>query len=241
MREGEAAFPCGLIRPEGAYGGGEDALWLAAFAGAGTRAAKGSLIDIGTGCGTVALACLLREEAMSAWTGVGLDMDAELVAAATENARRLGLDERFRADVADVTRQENLVLWRRQATGKRGFDLVLANPPWRLEDQGRLPPSPARRRALFGTRTTLPAFAAAAAFLLRPGGRYACIVGASRLADACTALHTASLTPRRLRCIHPEPGAPAILALLEAVREHGGGSAREGILDVETPIFVRTA
>ncbi len=196
---------------------------------------------MGTGCGTVALACLLRERAMSAWTGVGLDLDAELVAAATENAHRLGLDDRFRAGVADITRQEELVLWRKQAHGKAGFDLALANPPWRLEDQGRLPPSPARRRALFGTRTTLPAFAAAAAFLLRPGGRYACIVGASRLADAFAALRTVSLTPRRLRCIHPKPGAPAILALLEAVREQGNVSAREGLLDVETPFLVRAS
>lgn len=223
-------------------------MWLADFARAGVADRRaGRFVDLGVGCGTAALAFLLAGGAGDAWTGSGLDVDPALVAAAESNARRLGYAERFRAAVVDLRDPAALDAWRRGEAGPdgqggprggtgRGCDLVLSNPPWRLEGRGRVPPSPARRRALFGTPETLPAFSRAAASLLAPGGRFACIVGAERLADCCAALRTAALTPRRLRCVHAHHGAPAMLALLEAIRER---PAREGLLAVEAPLFVR--
>lgn len=232
----EPTFPTGLARPEGAYKGGADALWLADFARAGVAGRRaGRFVDLGVGCGTAALAFLLAGGEGDAWTGSGLDSDPALVAAAQSNACRLGYAERFRAAVVDLRDPAAVETWRRgEAAG--GYDLVLSNPPWRLEGRGRVPPSPARRRALFGTPETLPAFIRAAASLLAPGGRFACIVGAERLADCCAALWAAALTPRRLRCVHARPDAPAMLALLEAVRER---PAREGLLAVEAPLVVR--
>lgn len=245
-----AAFPAGLVRPEGAYRGGSDALWLADFARAGTGGRRaGRFVDLGAGCGTVSLAFLLAGGEGDAWTGCGLDIEPDLVAAARSNACRLGYAERFCAAVVDLCDPAAVDAWRWGGAGDLsygsegsggaggGCDLVLSNPPWRLEGRGRVPPSAARRRALFGTPETLPAFARAGASLLAPGGRFACIVGAERLADCCAALRSAGLTLRRLRCVHAHPGAPAMLALLEAARER---PAREGLLAVEAPLFVRS-
>lgn len=233
------ALHAGLARPEGAYGGGADALWLADFARVAVAGRRtGRFVDLGVGCGTAGLAFLLAGGEGDVWIGSGLDIDPDLVASAEGNARRLGYGERFRSAVADVTDPEALELWRRgaQGPGAGGCDLVLSNPPWRLEGQGRVPPSPARRRALFGTPDTLPAFARAAALLLAPGGRFVCIVGAARIADGAVALSAAGLTPRRLRCVHPRADAPAMLALFEAVRE---SPPRAGLLAVDAPLIVR--
>lgn len=233
------AFPAGLIRPEGAYRGGADAVWLADFARAAVAGRRtGRFVDLGVGCGTAGLAFLQAGGEGDAWIGSGLDIDPDLVAAAESNARLLGHAGRFRSAVVDVTDPEALALWRRGAhdPAAGGFDLVLSNPPWRLEGQGRVPPSPARRRALFGTPGTLPAFARAAALLLAPGGRFACVVGAARIADCAVALAAAGLTPRRLRCIHPRADAPAMLALFEAFREN---PPRAGLLAVDAPLIVR--
>lgn len=239
-------FPRGLEQPQGAYRSGADALWLADFVAFPPDTAKGGVfVDLGTGCGMAAFALLLRYEGEDAGgrrgaapRGAGIEIDGELAEAARRNALSLGLDRRMRVFVGDVGDQ-GLVQGVRAAHG--ACDLALANPPWRLLGQGREPPSPRRGRALFGTPETLPAFAASACLLLRPGGRFAWVVGAARLADAIAALASAGLTPRRLRCIHAHAGAPAMLALIESVKKGQGGRrvATPPPLHVEAPLFVR--
>lgn len=203
--DARARFPRGLTQPPGAFRCSEDALLLARFT---LRGVSGSgpwrFADLGTGCGVAALALLL--EASEA-TGLGVEIDPELTAAANSNAARLGLAGRFAAHCAD------LADWPPEPAA---FDRVICNPPWRLEGAGKVPPSPARRRALFGTAETLPLFARAAARLLRPGGRAVAVVGAARLPDMLAAFSAANLAPCRLCCVHPRPDRAAVFALVEA-------------------------
>lgn len=93
-----AHFPRGLHQPAGCFRFSADALLLASFAGG---ASARSFADLGTGCGVVGLALLLRYPRLS---GMGIEQDATLVDAARTNAQRLGLSARFTAHHADLTR-----------------------------------------------------------------------------------------------------------------------------------------
>ncbi|MEG2005461.1 MAG: hypothetical protein RR014_05430, partial [Bilophila sp.] len=102
-----ARFPRGLEQPEGSFRFSMDALLLAAFAaqeqGAFAAEEQGAFAtqekedarpqttfaDLGTGCGVVGLALLLRQKGH----GIGLDLDADLVLAAQRNAAHLGFSD----------------------------------------------------------------------------------------------------------------------------------------------------
>lgn len=192
MNKAREIFPCGLEQPAGSFRFSQDALVLADFAAAhleGTRVA-----DVGAGCGVVGLALMLR-------CGValcGVDNAEVLVAAARNNAEKLGFEGQYQGICLDVLNQRAL-----KESGLGGsFDVVVTNPPWRLEKGGRLSGSALRRAALFGNREVLPGFVAAARFLLREKGNLFLLAGVERLADTFAALAAQRLQPIRLRFVH---------------------------------------
>ncbi len=82
----------------------------------GGRAEPWRVLDLGTGSGCLLLALLAE---LPNATGLGVDASAGAIAAATENARRLGLAGRARLAVGD---------WTRGIEGR--FDAIVANPPY---------------------------------------------------------------------------------------------------------------
>jgi len=214
-------FPRGLIQPEGSFRFSADALLLAAFA-SGEKARRAA--DLGTGCGVVAFGLALRFQDLHC---TGLDKEAALIEAARANARALGLGERVafaRVDVADQALSACL--------GHGSCDLVTANPPYRVVGTGRRIRSPVRQRALEAPQGSLADFARAAGFLLRHHGFFACVFLPARLGEVFAALRSARLEPRRLRCVHPRPGAKAGLVLVEARK-----NARPDLV-VEAPLVL---
>ncbi|MEG1609851.1 MAG: methyltransferase [Bilophila sp.] len=235
-----ARFPRGLEQPEGSFRFSMDALLLAAFAaeeqeeqGAFATQEKEdarpqtTFADLGTGCGVVGLALLLRQKGH----GIGLDLDADLVLAAQRNAAHLGFSDCFTALLVDLADEAHLCAVRQQYGA---MDLVLANPPWRLEGTGRVPVSPARRKALFGDSDSLRRFVHAATVLSAQKSRFVCILGANRLPDMLQALHETPFRPARLRFVHKKSTSPAMLCLLETRRT-------AATLVVEPPLFLYEA
>ena len=223
-------FPRGLQQPAGSYRFGVDALLLAAC-GAAARAGAAApfrFADLGTGCGAAGLGFALLSPAAC---GVGLEKQPELAAAADHNARQLGLNRRFaaiRGDAADPGSLQTLMHW-----GK--CDVVLSNPPWRVEGTGRLPAGALRRAALFGGPGTLEIFARAAALLLAKGGRCCAAIGAFRLRDQLDALDRAGLSPCRVREVRSLPDRAPWLYLIEATGEPAARCARVGLTLCERP------
>lgn len=212
-------FPRGLMQPQDCFRFSTDALLLAAFGATSLKAsapkAQKVIMDLGTGCGVVALGMLLLVSYPI--HGVGLDIDPELTASAQANASHLGFEHRFTVYAGDIGTpdlQERILRQHGQA------ELVLANPPWRLEGSGRLPALPSRRRALFGTPETFPRFVAAAKTFLSPTGRFLCILGADRLPAMLEAVSDSRLFPHHLRLVCPSQNKPAVFAFLEAGLEN---------------------
>ncbi len=222
-------FPAGLEQPEGSFRFSRDALLLAEFA-AETLPERGAAADLGTGCGVAALALLL---ARPGWLAVGIEIEPVLARAAERNICRLGFENSAAVVEGDIL--DTQVLKRTRETlcklygalpGERlpFFDAVICNPPWRLLGEGRIPPSPLRKKALFGTPHTLPDFFHVADVLLTQRGVLAAVCGAERMVDALTAL-PARFRPELIRLIFTRKDAPATLAFILA-RKGGHGVLR---------------
>ncbi len=193
-----------IIQSEAAFRFSLDAVLLAHFANV---RAQGSAVDLGTGTGAIALFLLMRGIARVS----GLDNNPDLVAMATRTAALNGLTDRLAFVCADVKEI--------QASYAAGaYDLVTANPPYRLPGSGRISPVSAVAQARHETTAGLKDFVSAAAFLLRNRGRLAMIHLPERLTDICAALRTAGLEPKRMRFVHPFSDRPAKMVLIEAVK-----------------------
>lgn len=215
-------FPRGLSQPEGGFRFGADTLLLAAFAArhlpGGPDASDSqplSGLDIGCGCGAASLGLLLLVSRRLALTG--LDLDPDMVEAANDNARTLGLADCFQARRGDA-------LEFRQP----GLDLALMNPPFRLAGTGRGAATPQKQRARFEGPGGLAALLSCAARCLRPLGRLFLVHLAERLPDILRQMGEGGIAPARLLPVYGRGGQgpadkPARLVLVEGVR--GGRGA----------------
>jgi release factor glutamine methyltransferase len=124
------------------------------------------LADLGTGCGCIAVTLVL---ALPGGEAFALDLSAEALDLARENARRHGVEGRIRFARGDMAAPPEEWLGR--------MDLVAANPPYVSEEEWEALEPEVRdhdpRAALVAGPTGLEAYAAllpAASGLLRPGG-----------------------------------------------------------------------
>ena len=223
-RTARESFPNGLDQPEGGYRFSMDPLILAAFARPKKHA---RVVDLGTGCGVAALALLMlraREASFPLADGVlGLDIDPAMTRSARANAVRLGLDELFQAQTMDIRSV-------RDQLPPGSFGTALANPPYRKPESGLVCLARERTRARFESMAGLEDFLAASSWLLANRGRLAMVFPADRLAELMEGCLDASLTPKRMRLVHPRVDQPARLALLEAVKNAGPGLRAEAPL-----------
>jgi tRNA1Val (adenine37-N6)-methyltransferase len=214
--ERRAYFPRGLVQPEGGYRFSLDSLLLASFVNA-TRGQRG--VDLGCGCGVVALALLLRQPGLRL---AGIELNPYSVQAAKENAAILHLTDKLtivQGDVAD---------WRPE----RVVDFVVANPPYRKLGKGRASAEEPRRNARFEGAGTFAGFARCAAVALKTRGRFAFVHLPERLPGLMADLAGAGLVPKRMRLVHGKADQDARMVLVETVK-----AASQG-LRVEPPLIL---
>ena len=100
------------------------------------------------------------------------------------------------------------------------FDLVIMNPPYRVAGRGRNSPDDSRKQARAAGDLVLPAFARAAAHLLRPGGRSICVSDVRAFPRLIMALRAHGLSPGRVQPVGNH-GRPASLVVVEACGGNG--------------------
>ena len=197
-----------------------DARLLADFALDGRDDRPLDALDLGTGCGVIALT--LKDRRPS-WRVTGLELQPGLCDLAVRGARLNGLDVRMLC--GDL----------RDPPGELGgeADLVVSNPPYFDASAGHLSPAGERALARHDATCTAPDLARAARRLLKPNGSLCVVYPSARLPGLMAAFSAEALVPTRLRFVHPSPGAPAGVVLVEA-RPH----ARRPLV-VEAPVIVR--
>ena len=186
-----------LRQPRNGYRAAIDPVLLAASVPARSGA---RVLDLGTGAGAAALCLVARVEGLSV---VGLEIDPPTAELARENAALNG--RAFTVREGDVARLP---------ADLRGFDHVMANPPYL--DVARADPSPdaARRRSNVDELGLRPWIDAALAAVV-PGGTVTFIQRADRLADLLALLNGRAgaivVAP-----LWPKAGEPAKRVIVEA-------------------------
>ena len=187
---------------------GSDAALLAAAADA--RPGE-TVVDLGAGTGAVGLALAARTAALDV---VLVEREPDLADLAAWNAAANGLVRVtvVRADILAPPRA-------RRAAGlvPGSADLVATNPPFLDPARARSSPVAARAAAHTAGPGGLSAWIAAAAWLLKPGGRLALIHRADALAE-CLRATSEQFGAVAVRPIHPRAEAPASRLLLTAAR-----------------------
>lgn len=193
-----------LLQRRDGYRFNLDSVLVAAFAMAGREEARPlEVLDLGTGCGVVAL---LVKSRRPAWRVTGLELQPGLHDLARRNAALNALDvEMARGDARELPQ------------AMRGtFDLVVTNPPYFNADAG-LPCDDGERHLARQDEALRPhELAGALMKLLRPNGAACVVYPAARLTALLSAMAEAKVVPVRLRFVHPSLAAPAGHVLVEA-------------------------
>ena len=183
---------------------GSDALLLAAFCNIKRAEAA---CELGTGCGVIPLRWHDRGH-RGPCAAVELDGDALALLRASLAQQNIAHIEPVCAD---------LRAWRPDKL----FDLVCCNPPYFTG--GRKSRSEARAKARHELTCTVADVCAAAAALLRGGGRLCMCQRPERLADVIAAMRAACIEPKRLQFVAARAGKEPFLFLIEGQKNRAPG------------------
>lgn len=183
-----------------------DAFLLADFV---SPLASGPFLDLGTGCGVVALFLARR---FPRQRFVGLELQASLLHSAQQNVRQNGLQPYVSMVQGDIRQARCLF-----SSGT--FATVVSNPPYRALGHGRLNPCVEKAIARHELALTLPQLLQAVRHVLCRRGVLTMVYHPARLAELCGQLESARLRPRRLRLVHATLRTPASMVLIEAVHD----------------------
>lgn len=217
-----------LLQPARGYRAATDPVLLAAACPA---TAGQSVLDLGCGAGAAALCLSARVPDLSL---AGLELQPEYADLARRNATRNGMT--MQVECGDISAMPRAL--------RRGFDHVIANPPY-YHAAGSPSPVSVRDTAL-RTGTPIAEWVAAAATRLNPGGWLTMIFSTPNLPEALAALPpklgsalVLPLAPREGReaprlLIRARKGGRAAFRLLPAFVLHAG-PAHDGDRENYTP------
>lgn len=209
-----------LLQPEAGNGlrVNVDTVLLADF----TRPKRSErILEIGCAHGAVSLILAKRGLAVE-----GIDIQPHLIELAKQNARLNGLEVKF--TTADIRAFRKLAK-------AQSYDRITVNPPYDEAGASRRSPNEATAAAEQGSCCRLRDVIEASHYLLKNKGRLDLIMREDRLGELFALLAEYRTPPKRLRCVHPKPGARASVVLVEAIR-----SGAQGLI-IEPPLFITDA
>lgn len=210
--DGVRRYGLQVLQPVEGYRFSLDALLLADF----VRTADDSrIIDLGTGCGIIPLILCRRFPGASV---AGIDSNSALAGLAQKNIQCNGLADRIDIIIEDVNSIRALF-------PVSSFDGVVANPPFRVPDSGRLSPKAGRDTARHESTAGMAEFLAAAKYLVKPSGRIWFIYHPDRLVDFIRHAGEQKLAVLRLQMVHGRSDAPAKMFLAELAKGRKGTTA----------------
>jgi tRNA1Val (adenine37-N6)-methyltransferase len=180
------------------------------------------VVDLGTGNGIIPLLLSVRNEANSI---TGVELQQSMVERAWRTVQLNKLEETIQVIHADIRELP-------EELSAGDFDVVTTNPPYRKAETGRVAPDDERAFARHELSGGIEDFLRAAAFLLRPSGRFYVVYLAERLADLLSGMRCYQIEPKRLRMVHSREGESARMILVE-----GRKNGKMG-MTVESPLIV---
>ena len=198
----------GIIQRRDGFRFGTDAVQLAHF----TKVRKRDRVaDFGTGSGIIAiLLCAYNPEI----TVDAIEIQEDIASMAQRSVNMNGLDGRIAVHNMDIKQAPALL-------GRGVYDVITCNPPYYDASTAIKPQSLNKLISRTDTLITIDEICAAAAAMLKSGGRLSVVYPAMRMYEMMKAMDKAALAPKRVRTVHATSRHPARLALIDGVK-HGG-------------------
>ena len=213
------AYELKIVQPKSGYRFSLDPLLLCDFAPAG----KAGILDLGTGCGIIPLVMARKYPQASI---AALELQPQMAAIARRNVTDNALDGRIRIIESDIVNIST-------SYPADSFDLVMGNPPYRRQGEGKVSPKAGRDLARHESSATLADFLTIAKKMVKPGGSICFIYHPERLAELLSLSLQLKLSPARLQMVHGDFSLPARMFLLELLK------GRKSALEVLPPIAVK--
>lgn len=163
------------------------------------------LLDIGTGCGLIAL--MLAQKNDLAFIK-GVDIDADSVDEARENVTMSPWKERVNIELCsfeELCGEEN----------KASYDLIVSNPPF--YDAGVKCPSTPRERSRHQSELSPQVLIRESRSLLKPGGRLAFIAPAEKAESMLAVASESEMVPRRICYVRDSAASPEKRVMMEFI------------------------
>jgi len=166
------------------------------------------VIDIGTGCGIIAILLAYRNPEIKV---LGIEIQKSLSVLASLNVKNNNMESRIEIICADVKDLKKSAI-------SGPADIVVCNPPYRKVKSGRVNPDKQRAFARHEIKITLPDVLKAAAGLLRISGNFIMIYPSERIADIITCMRSSGIEPKYFRFIYSKKDAESKLVIVEGVK-----------------------
>ena len=181
------------------------------------------ILDIGTGCGIIALILANRSKAEI----VGVELQEIMVDIAKENVQNNELKDRVKIIQDDIKNY-------REIFNRDEFDVIVTNPPYfefkgdinQINDLEQL------AMARHNVDLSIEKIVEASAFVLKNGGSFNMVFRVERLVEVFEIMRKYRLEPKRLMNVFTKRDGESKICLIEGVKDGDKG------LKVENPIFV---
>lgn len=194
-----------LIQKKDGLTFGTDAFLLAAFIRPQKRVFA---VELGTGTGIISLLLAAKERFEKIWA---LEVQEEFATLAARNVLLNRMETRVLVRHADLREfgVEEI---------DREVDVVFSNPPYMRTDSGKRNESDGKYIARHEVCGNIGDFCAAAARLLKYGGRFYCVYRPDRLSELMEALRKHHLEPKQMLFVHADSESEPSMVLLSATK-----------------------
>ena len=204
-----------IIQDPGRFCFGMDAVLLSGFAAAPEG---GRVLDLGTGTGIIPILMSAKTKAKEL---IGLEIQQESADMAERSVKLNDLCDRVKIVHGDIK--------------EAGQILVTSNPPYMIGGHGLQNPDAPKAIARHEIMCDLRDVVAAAARLLKSGGKFYMVHRPFRLAEIMVVMHEMGLEPKRMQLVYPFIDKEPSMVLIEGAR---GGKSR---ITVERPLIIYEA
>lgn len=199
---------------------GTDAFLLADFSG---YRQKDKVCDLGTGCGIIPM---IMQKSRPPQVTYAVDIQEGAI-----EQLRLGMEKSETSGIIPVC-ADLKELWKAAPYGQ--LDLVTCNPPYKAANAGFESIITAQRIARHEIMCNIDDVCAAAAKLLKFGGKLCMCNRPERLSDVVFAMKNHGIEPKRLRFVSKNPEEAPWLFLIE------GKKGSKSFMRVEPQLYIRT-
>jgi len=194
-----------LIQKKGGLTFGTDAFLLASYI---KRAPKARAAELGAGTGIISLLLAAKDKLSSIYA---IEVQDSFFDVTKRNIENNDLEEKIVPllyDVRDIKPQD--------VGGE--LDVVFSNPPYMKTTSGKRNEDDGKYIARHEVKGNIDDFCAAAARLLKFGGRFYVVYRPDRLCELLDAMHAHSLEPKAMTFVHADEDSEPSMVLINAAK-----------------------